>query len=109
MNIAAPFSIRFIFVWFGALATARGQIAARWKHEGSSEPTGEQMSAGGRVELESGIPYETARALIQRGHDVRGGTATGGFGGYQAIRWDDTNRVYIGASDGRKDGQAVGY
>ena len=83
--------------------------AARWKHEGSSEPTGERMTAGGRVELESGIPYETARALIQRGHDVRGGTATGGFGGYQAIRWDEANRVYIGASDGRKDGQAVGY
>ena len=67
------------------------------------------MTTGGRVELESGIPYETARALIQRGHDVRGGTATGGFGGYQAIRWDNVNRVYIGASDGRKDGQAVGY
>jgi gamma-glutamyltranspeptidase/glutathione hydrolase len=83
--------------------------AARWKHEGSSEPTGDRMTAGGRVELESGIPYETTRALIQRGHDVRGGTPTGGFGGYQAIRWDSVNRVYIGGSDGRKDGQAVGY
>jgi gamma-glutamyltranspeptidase / glutathione hydrolase len=83
--------------------------AARWKHEGSSEPNGDKMTNGGRVELESGIPYETVRALIQRGHDVRGGTPTGGFGGYQAIRWDKTNKVYLGASEGRKDGQAVGY
>jgi gamma-glutamyltranspeptidase / glutathione hydrolase len=83
--------------------------AARWKHEGSSEPTGERMTTGGWVELESGVPYETWRTLVQRGHLVRAGTATGGFGGYQAIRWDETNRVYIGASDGRKDGQAAGY
>src|SRR5688572_32065258 len=73
--------------------------AARWKHGGSSEPNGDRMATGGRVELESGLPYETVRALIQRGHDVRGGTTTSGFGGYKAIRCDKTNRVYIGASE----------
>jgi gamma-glutamyltranspeptidase / glutathione hydrolase len=83
--------------------------AARWQHQGSSEANGDQMRDGGRVELESGIPYETVRSLIQRGHDVRGGTPTGGFGGYQAIRWDAINRVFIGASEGRKDGHAAGY
>jgi gamma-glutamyltranspeptidase / glutathione hydrolase len=83
--------------------------AARWKHEGSSEPTGERMLTGGYVELESGIPYETVRELTMRGHAIRAGTPTGGFGGYQAIRWDKSNRVYIGASEGRKDGQAAGY
>jgi len=83
--------------------------AARWVHEGSSEPTGERMTTGGYVMLESGVPYDTARALVQRGHVIRAGTATGGFGGYQAIRWDKVNRVYIGASEARKDGQAVGY
>ena len=83
--------------------------AARWKHEGSSEPTGEHMTTGGYVELESGIPYESARALTLRGHAIRAGTPTGGFGGYQAIRWDRHNRVYIGASESRKDGQAAGY
>ena len=67
------------------------------------------MTAGGYVMLESGVPYETARELVQRGHLVRAGTPTGGFGGYQAIRWDKTNRVYIGASEARKDGQAAGY
>ncbi|MDO8540866.1 MAG: gamma-glutamyltransferase [Opitutaceae bacterium] len=83
--------------------------AARWRHEGSSEPTGETMTTGGQVELERGVPYETVRALLQRGHVIRAGMPTGGFGGYQAIRWDKVNRVYIGASEGRKDGQAAGY
>lgn len=81
--------------------------AARWQHEGSSEPTGEKMLDGGTVQVESGIPYESTRALVQRGHTVVGGV--GAFGGYQAIRWDPVNRVYWGASESRKDGQAAGY
>jgi gamma-glutamyltranspeptidase/glutathione hydrolase len=83
--------------------------AARWKHEGSSEPTGEIMRDGGYVQVESGVPYESVRALVQRGHDVRARNPTDTFGGYQAIRWDKTNRVYYGASESRKDGQAAGY
>ena len=81
--------------------------AARWQHEGSSEPTGEQMTDGGTVQVESGIPYASTRALAQRGHVIVGGV--GAFGGYQAIRWDPVNRVYWGASESRKDGQAAGY
>ena len=81
--------------------------AARWQHEGSSEPTGEKMTDGGTVQVESGIPYESTRALAQRGHVVVGGI--GAFGGYQAIRWDPKNKVYWGASESRKDGQAAGY
>lgn len=81
--------------------------AARWQHEGSSEPTGEKMRDGGYVQVESGVPYESQRALVQRGHDVRAGNGT--FGGYQAIRWDPVNRVYWGASESRKDGCAAGF
>ena len=81
--------------------------AARWQHEGSSEPTGEKMRDGGMVQVESGIPYESTRALAQRGHTVVGGV--GAFGGYQAIRWDPVNKVYWGASESRKDGAAAGY
>jgi gamma-glutamyltranspeptidase/glutathione hydrolase len=81
--------------------------AARWQHNDSSEPTGERMTNGGFVEVESGIPYASVRALVQRGHDVRAGR--GDFGGYQAIRWDAKNRVYHGASESRKDGCAIGY
>lgn len=83
--------------------------ASRWKHDGSSEPTGQKMLDGGFVQVESGIPYESVRELVKRGHDVRARGATETFGGYQAIRWDRKNRVYIGASESRKDGQAVGY
>ena len=81
--------------------------APRILHEGSSEPTGEAMTDGGKVSLESGIPYETARELVKMGHVV--GTSLGDYGGYQAIRWDPVNKVYFGASESRKDGQAAGY
>jgi gamma-glutamyltranspeptidase/glutathione hydrolase len=81
--------------------------APRILHEGSSEPTGETMSDGGKVSLESGIPYETARELAKMGHVV--GTNVGDYGGYQGIRWDPVNKVYFGASESRKDGQAAGY
>ena len=47
------------------------------------------------------------RELIKRGHKMTSGL--GGFGGYQAIMWDAKHRVYIGASESRKDGQAAGY
>jgi len=81
--------------------------AARWQHEGSTDYDHARMVDGGSVQLESGVPYATARALVQKGHDVRAGD--GGFGGYQAIRWDAKNRVYLGASESRKDGHAAGY
>src|SRR5262245_11542244 len=84
--------------------------ACRWQHEGDNEPTGEKMNAsGGYVEVESGIPYETVRELRKKGHDVR--FDVGGYGGYQAIKVEmhDGHRVYVGASEARKDGMAAGY
>lgn len=81
--------------------------APRIRHSGSSQPTGSKMTDGGVVYLESGIPYENIRELVKRGHKVR--YMAGGYGGYQAIRWDEKNSVYYGASESRKDGQAAGY
>jgi gamma-glutamyltranspeptidase/glutathione hydrolase len=81
--------------------------AARWQHLGSSQPTGTVMTDGGWVELESGYPWETVRALKNLGHDIRSGN--GGFGGYQSILRDSKNETYQGASESRKDGQAAGY
>jgi gamma-glutamyltranspeptidase/glutathione hydrolase len=84
--------------------------ASRWQHEGDNEPTGEKMNAsGGYVEVESGIPYEAVRELRKKGHDVR--FDVGGYGGYQAIKVEmhDGRRVYVGASESRKDGMAAGY
>lgn len=83
--------------------------ASRWQHEGDNEPTGEKMEKGGYVEVESGIPYGVVRELENRGHDMR--FDLGGYGGYQAIKVEmhDGQRVYVGASESRKDGQAAGY
>ena len=81
--------------------------AARVNHQGSSQPTGTVMNAGGVVHLESGFSQETRAALEAKGHTL--GSSDGGFGGYQAIMWDAEQGVYYGASEVRKDGQAAGY
>jgi gamma-glutamyltranspeptidase / glutathione hydrolase len=81
--------------------------APRIQHIGSSEPTGEKMTDGGWVELEDGFPYETIRELMKMGHQIRWGL--GDYGGYQAIMYDPIQKVYYGASESRKDGQAAGY
>ncbi|WP_434213012.1 gamma-glutamyltransferase [[Pseudomonas] boreopolis] len=83
--------------------------APRIQHDGSTEPTGQNvaMSDGGEVNLETGFPYETIRALMRKGHRVV--FADGPYGGYQAILRDPDTGVYYGASESRKDGQAAGY
>jgi gamma-glutamyltranspeptidase/glutathione hydrolase len=81
--------------------------APRIHHSGSSEPTGEVMSDGGIVNLETGIDYEVIRELMKRGHKIQ--YAHGPYGGYQAIRRLPESGVYVGASESRKDGQAAGF
>ena len=81
--------------------------APRILHSGSSQPTGELMTDGGTVSLESGFEYDVVRALMGRGHNIQ--FARGPFGGYQGIKYDSENDVYYGASESRKDGQAAGY
>ncbi len=81
--------------------------AARVRHKGSSQPTGEVMTDGGIVHLESGFSQATRDALEALGHRL--GPSDGSFGGYQAIMWDKEQGVYYGASESRKDGQAAGY
>lgn len=81
--------------------------APRIRHIGSSQPTDEEMTDGGSLQLESGFDYQVIRDLLHRGHKVSFGS--GGFGGYQAIMYDEEKGVYFGASESRKDGQAAGY
>jgi gamma-glutamyltranspeptidase/glutathione hydrolase len=81
--------------------------AARWRHFGNAEPTGEKSQGIGTVEMESGFSPETKAELAKRGYKIVPGT--GNFGGYQAIMWDPVHHVYRGASEMRKDGQAQGY
>ncbi|HKK41337.1 MAG TPA: gamma-glutamyltransferase family protein, partial [Bacteroidales bacterium] len=81
--------------------------APRMHHIGSSEPTGQQMTDGGTLLLESGFRTEVIQKLMSMGHRIQ--WDLGGYGGYQAIMWDEKNGVYYGASESRKDGQAAGY
>ena len=82
--------------------------AARYRHTGSSQPTGgEAMTDGGTLLLESGVPADVAERLRAMGHDVE--VTKGGFGGYQAILWDAQRGVYHGATEMRKDGTVSGY
>ncbi len=78
--------------------------------EGNSDPTGPatgQSDGSGKILLEEGFSYETIRQLMQMGHQV--GFGMGGYGGYQAIRYDPVRKIYFGASESRKDGCAIGY
>lgn len=81
--------------------------APRFRHSGSSQPTGGVMSTGGIVNLESGILPEVVRDLVRMGHRVM--PSVGPYGGYQGI-WIDTARgILIGGSESRKDGCAIGW
>lgn len=81
--------------------------APRYEHRGSSEPTGKQATDSGELRFESGISEATRLQLAYLGHQIS--NKTGYFGGYQAIMWDAARKVYFGASESRKDGQAAGY
>jgi gamma-glutamyltranspeptidase/glutathione hydrolase len=81
--------------------------AARFRHFGSSQPSGGFMKDGGEVALESAISDEVRRELMKLGHKVV--NAVGGYGGYQGILIDVENHTYYGASESRKDGCAIGY
>ena len=81
--------------------------AARWRHYGGAEVTGEPSEGTGTVEMESGFTPEVKAELGKRGYKVVGGS--GNFGGYQAIMFNAKNHVYWGASEMRKDGGVGGY
>ena len=88
--------------------------AARYYHTGSSQPTGQVMDDGGRVELEGGVCAATKEELRARGHTIYAGP---NGGGYEAIMRDCldesdpacTEFVYHGATEMRKDGIAAGW
>jgi gamma-glutamyltranspeptidase/glutathione hydrolase len=81
--------------------------AARWRHYGNAEPTGEASKGIGTVEMESGFDPTVKAELVKRGYKVVPGT--GNFGGYEAIQFDATQHVYWGATEMRKDGEVIGY
>ena len=81
--------------------------APRIRHQSDQQPTGGNMTDGGDLALESGFDYKQVRELMKKGHKII--YDLGSFGGYQAIMIDYINKVYYGASESRKDGNAIGY
>lgn len=90
---------------FGMDLQAAGD-APRWRHSGSSEPSGTVMTTGGVVFLEPGVPAAVRDELARRGHKLQPG---GWYGGYQAVARDPATGLYRGATESRKDGCALGY
>jgi len=77
----------------------------RWHHEGGHEPTGEDLGPLGTLNLESGVPAATQKALADLGWKL--GPNPGVYGGYEAIqRWPGR---YAAATEMRKDGAALAY
>ena len=91
---------------FGMDVQAAGD-ALRWRHVGSSTPTGDRMTDGGTVWLEPGFPIETIDGLRSKGHQVE--IRERGFGGYQGLWIDPETGMLHGGSESRKDGCAMGY
>ena len=81
--------------------------APRIRHQSDEQPTGGNMLDGGELALEDGFNYKEIRKLMKKGHKII--YDLGSYGGYQAIMIDYINKVYFGASESRKDGNAIGY
>ena len=84
--------------------------AARYDHDGSTQPTGQQMVNGGTLLLEAGVCDATVSELEARGHVITRGP---NLGGYQAIERTPlaggNGFVYRGATEFRKDGLVASW
>jgi gamma-glutamyltranspeptidase/glutathione hydrolase len=87
---------------------AAGRVP-RWRHVGSSRPTGTLASDGGTLLCEPGFHAGVLDDLRTRGHRVEEKDEPGLFGGYQAIAVDSQAGDYVGATEVRKDGTVQGY
>jgi gamma-glutamyltranspeptidase/glutathione hydrolase len=79
----------------------------RFRHFGGSESTGVKGQGTGWTEIESGVSADVVADLTARGHRILEGSRA--FGGHQAVLYDRETGAYWGASEMRKDGQAIGY
>lgn len=83
--------------------------AARYEHEGSSQPTGQRMTDGGTVTLEAGVCDDAVTSLQARGHTVVRGANGGGYQAIERVSVPGGGFYYAGASEMRKDGHVAAY
>ncbi len=67
-----------------------------------------QWTGGKTVEVEHSLPAYLGRELALRGHDMKVQLESGAFGRGQVI-WRNEQGVLVGGSEGRTDGQVVGF
>ena len=88
----------------------RAGDAFRLRHDGGRQPNGRHMDGLGVIQYEAGFDPEIVAALETIGHKLipqKPGIA-GFMGGYQGILRDSTRGVYVGATETRLDGMALG-
>lgn len=87
--------------------------AARLSHGGGRQSTGRlndnDVDLLGTLNVEPGIPASTVEQLRAMGHRVEVIDNGIMFGGYQAIMRLPETGIYVGATEMRKDGLAIGY
>lgn len=85
--------------------------AARYDHDGSTQPTGQVMTNGGTVQLEGGVCDAIIADLQSRGHNIVRGSNSGGYQAIQRTPIADAGGgwVYAGATEMRKDGLVAAY
>jgi gamma-glutamyltranspeptidase/glutathione hydrolase len=83
--------------------------AARFMHQGGSQPTGIHEDPLGTLYLEPGVPEATVVRLRAMGHQVEIDARGVRFGGYQAIMRDRERGSYVGATEMRKDGTVAAW
>ena len=96
---------------FGMNVVEAGE-AARYEHEGSTQPTGQVMTDGGVITVEAGVCDATVAALAARGHNVTYGANQGGYQAIERIPVPAASGggwYYAGASEFRKDGVVMAY
>ena len=85
--------------------------AFRIRHDGGRQPNGQHLDAIGITQYEPGMDPKLVAALAKMGHKlIPQLQGMGGFaGGYQGIVYDAEKGIYIGATESRFDGAALGY
>ena len=88
----------------------RAGDAFRLRHDGGRQPNGRHMDGLGVIQYEAGFDPEIVAALETIGHKLipqKPGIA-GFMGGYKGILRVCTRGVYVGATETRLDGMALG-
>jgi gamma-glutamyltranspeptidase / glutathione hydrolase len=85
--------------------------AARMRHFGGRQPNGQRLDGLGIVQYEGEFDSSLIKELQRRGHKMQeiDDWLTGFVGGYQAIRYESNDEVYVAGSEPRLDGCALGY